>query len=72
VADVDRALETVRSRNEELKDAVRRKRALQDQRDRAVRRAHDAGASLQVIADVLGVHRTYVHQIVQGRARISN
>jgi hypothetical protein len=30
-----------------------------------VRRAHEAGASLQVIAEVLGVHRTYVHQIVK-------
>jgi plasmid maintenance system antidote protein VapI len=38
----------------------------------AVLRAHDFGASLQVIAEVLGVHRSYVHQIVQGRARITS
>jgi plasmid maintenance system antidote protein VapI len=37
-----------------------------------MRRAHEAGVSLQVIADVLDVHRTYVHQIIQGRSRITN
>ena len=44
---------------------IRQKTAPQERRDRAVRRAQDAGASLQVIADVLDVHRTYVHQIVR-------
>ena len=32
-------------------------------RDRAVRRAHQTGASYQEIADVLGVKRSYIYQI---------
>jgi hypothetical protein len=63
--DVDHALETVPRTKYALQDVLRRKDQLQDRRDTAVRRVHDAGASLQVIADVRGVHRTYVQQIVK-------
>jgi hypothetical protein len=65
MTDIDRALDEVRRANGDLRAAIQQKNVMQDRRDRAVRRAHDAGASLQVIADVLDVHRTYVHQIVK-------
>ena len=65
--DVDRALNEVRSTNEDLRAARKRTETVQARRDRAVRRAHDAGASLQVIADVLGCNRQYVHQIVRAK-----
>lgn len=65
MTDVDRALDQVRRTNGDLHAAIRHKETAQDRLDRAVRRAHEAGASLQVIAEVLGVHRAYVHQIVR-------
>jgi Homeodomain-like domain len=65
MADVGRALDEVRSTNDELHTAIQQKETAKDRRDRAIRRAHEAGASLQVIAEVLGVHRSYVHQIVR-------
>ena len=69
VSDYDVELKQVRATDKVLsaarESADKRITAAQQRRDRAVKRAHDAGASLQTIADVLGVHRSYVHQIVK-------
>ena len=65
MTNIDLALDEVRRTNDELEAAIKQKETMQDRRDRAVRHAHDAGAGLRVIADVLEVHRTYVHQIVR-------
>jgi transposase len=69
MTDLDAALEDVATTDKDLqatrKSAERRLRVLQDRRDKAVKRAHAAGASLQTIADVLGVHRSYVYQITR-------
>jgi ABC-type transporter Mla subunit MlaD len=69
VTDLGAALEEVAATDKDLqttrKSAEKRLRVLQDRRDKAVKRAHAAGASFQTIADVLGVHRSYVHQIAR-------
>jgi hypothetical protein len=54
-----------RRNNEKFHAARKRTETAQARRDGAVRRAHDAGASVQGIAGVLGCNRQYVHQIVR-------
>jgi Homeodomain-like domain len=69
MADYDAELDEVRATDKDLqatrKSVDKRLSVVQDRRDKAVKRAHAAGASLQTIADVLGVHRSYVYQITR-------
>src|SRR5262249_649105 len=61
--DVETALARVREAQDAYVAAHRADQDAQLRRDRAVRRAHKAGASYQDIADILKVHRSYAYQI---------
>ncbi len=60
---VETTLARVREADAALVEARRASEEAQRRRDQAVRRAHEAGASYAEIADVLGVHRSYVYQL---------
>jgi Homeodomain-like domain len=60
---IESAVARVQEAHTKLLKARQAEERAQSRRDRAVRDAHTAGASYQQIADVLGVHRSYVYQI---------
>jgi hypothetical protein len=62
---VETALAHVQDTHDALLKARKACERAQQGRDRAIRDAHEAGASYQQIADVLGVHRSYVYQITR-------
>jgi hypothetical protein len=64
---VETALARVKETHDALVKARQANERAQHRRDRAIRDAHAAGASYQQIADVLGVHRSYIYQLCLGK-----
>ena len=67
MTDIDRALARVRETHDALTKIRQEDARAQRRRDDAIRQAHALGASYQDIANVLGVHRSYIFQICQGK-----
>jgi hypothetical protein len=63
MTDVTTALAQVQEAHDAFLEARAANEKARDQRDQAVRRAHQTGASYQQIADVLKVHRQYIYEI---------
>lgn len=69
MTDIDEALARVQETHDAYTAARRADTEAQRRRDQAIRQAHKLGASYAEIADVIGVHRSYIYQLVKGKKK---